>query len=147
MESVRAMFEIFVGCDGNWSAPEVEISGSSTAMAAFGRFLSGIADSCFLDIPISRGSFYPVSLPTIALDLAQDETGRLTVSVDNKALTLSGSSDAFEKLGRSLQNFFDDDTKIGEHFHFDYYEGNPNLNETSCNLVFLCARRSGDHSV
>ncbi len=96
--------------------------------------------SCLLDLSISRISNYPVSLPRIALELTQDDTGRLTVAVNEDALMVAGSNDAFEMLGRSLENFFDETTNFGEHFHFDYYEGNPNLNETSCSLVFLCDR-------
>jgi hypothetical protein len=134
------MSDIFVGCGENVHAPEIQISGAPNAMSAFGRFLRSMQSSCLLDVSTSRTSGYPVSLPRIALELTQDDTGRLNVALNEDVLMIAGSNDAFEMLGRSLEKFFDESTTSGEHFHFDYYEGNPNLNETNCCLIFMCDR-------
>lgn len=132
--------QIYITCDGDWENPEVQISGSSKALAIFGVLLNGVVTSINLKIPDLENKFYPVSVNIINIELEESGMDRLTVTIDQSSFKLRGTNNAFEKLGDSLINFFDDTSSVGEHFQLDYYEGNELLNETNCHLIFLCDR-------
>lgn len=132
--------QIYITCDGDRENPEVQISGSSTALVSFGSLLNSIAIPIHLDIPDLKNEFYPVSVNILNIEPEETGNNRLTVTFDKTNFKLRGTSNAFEKLGDSLINFFDEYSNIGKHFQLDYYEGNEVLNETNCHLIFLCDR-------
>lgn len=105
-----------------------------------GVFLNSVTDPTTLEVPALENEFYPVSVKTIIIEPVQSEDDRLTVTIDECNLNLTGTKVALNKLGDSLTNFFDDNSSIEEHFQLDYYEGNEVLNETSCHLIFICDR-------
>jgi len=132
------MTEILVASDGDWEKPEVQVSGTSKALADFGLLLNSIKDNTTIAIESLDSEYYPINVKVIILEILQSGNDRLTVMFDEDKFQLSGSNEAFNKLGDSLVNFFDDETSIGEHFQLDYYEGNQVLNKTNCHLIFLC---------
>ena len=134
------MAQIYVACDGDWKEPEVQISGSTKALASFGVMLNGVAGSLTLDVPVLENEYYPVSVNVLNIELDELGNDRLTITIDDTNFNLRGTNKAFNKLGYSLVNFFDDDSNVGEHFQLDYYEGNEVLNETNCHLIFICDR-------
>lgn len=134
------MAQIYVTCDGDWDEPEVQISGSAEALASFGMLLNGVTDLITLEISSLKNEFYPVSVNALIVEPGQSGHDRLTVTIDETSFKLIGTVCAFNKLGDSLVNFFDDNTIVGEHFQLDYYEGNDVLNETNCHLIFICDR-------
>ncbi len=70
----------------------------------------------------------------ISLD---ESTGpRLTVTIDESKFTIAGTNESLALLGENVE--FDEKTPDGYHFHMDYYEGNQELNETNCSLIFSC---------
>ena len=146
MTDLRLMNDIFVICEIRSDSAEVEISGSPNAMAAFGHFLRNITASCHLEVPTCDPSPYPLSLPRIAVEIAQDDTGRLTASVDQMALTISGAREVIANLGRSLQGFSDENTKAGTHFHLDHFDGSLNRSEMDCGLIFAVRPRPIERS-
>ena len=113
--------EIYVACDGDWDAPEVQISGSSKALADFGLLLNEARESISYTISDFDAGFYSVKIKTVNIELAQLENDRLTVKIDKSSFKLAGTRFAFNKLGDSLINFFDEQRNIGEHFQLDYY--------------------------
>ena len=132
--------QIHITCDGDWENPEVQISGSSRALASFGVLLNGVVTPIHLKIPDLENKFYPVSVNVLNIEPEESGTDRFTVTIDQTNFKLRGTNNAFEKLGDSLINFFDESSNVGEHFQLDYYEGNEVLNETNCHLIFLCDR-------
>jgi hypothetical protein len=62
----------------------------------------------------------------------------LTVKMIERHLIFSGTLKAFNKIGQSLNNFFEGDVEEGSHFHLDYYEENTILAQTNCHLIFMC---------
>ena len=129
---------INVYCDGNWDNPEVQISGSWEELVQLGSVINRINESIILDLPDIASEIYPVCLKRLFLDLDEEHNSRITVSIDEKQLTLTGTKEALSIIGESLTNYFDSDTKYGERIRFDYYEGNEVLNETNCVLLFVC---------
>ncbi|WP_419903989.1 Imm32 family immunity protein [Kiloniella sp.] len=134
------MSKIHVVCDGDWERPEVQISGSSMALSQLGILLSGINSHRRFSTNNSIDEIYAINIPTIILTFLDIGNDRLTVGIDQNSLRFSGTKKAFDILGDSLVNFFDDQTVVGEHFHLDYYEGNEVLNDTTCHLIFMCNR-------
>jgi len=130
--------QIKIVCDGDWDNPEVQISGTSNALAAFGSLLNTVNEPIVLNTLSCSNEYYPVEIKNIIIIPMESGGDRLTVVVDEVSFKLSGTNKAFEKLGDSLVNFFDSETSIGEHFQLYYYDGNQILNKTNCNLIFIC---------
>ena len=124
-------------CDGDWSAPEIQISGKPGDLAGLGRLLLKIQSSFEITTADAQDEYYPVQIKGVFFDLVEGLCDRLSVDVAAERLTLSGSKRAFEKLGESIVNSFDDLTPPDHHFHLDYFEGNGILNETDCELIFV----------
>lgn len=134
------MAQIYIMCDGDWAEPEVQVSGSAKALANLGKLLNSIVDPVDLKVPHLENEFYPVSVNVLNIYLDDSGNDRLTVTIDEARFTMRGTTLAFNKLGDSLLNFFDDGSSVGDHFQLDYYEGNEVLNETNCHLIFICDR-------
>ncbi|MEO3678410.1 hypothetical protein ABGI61_05165 [Rheinheimera sp. FR7-31] len=134
------MAQIYVACDGNWSEPEVQISGSAKDLADFGVFLNSVTESTSLEVPVLDSEFYPVSVKRIVIEPAGSGDDRIIVTIDEDNFNLTGTKVALNKLGDSLINFFDKNSITGEHFQLDYYEGNKVLSETNCHFIFICDR-------
>jgi len=134
------MTQIHVTCDGDWDEPEVQISGSAKALVSFGMLLNRVTGPITLEVPALENEFYPLSVNVLNIELEEAGDDRLTVTIDETKFDLRGNNKAFNKLGDSLVNFFDDTSIKGEHFQLDYYEGNEVLNETNCHLIFICDR-------
>ena len=134
------MFQLFVSSTENWEGPEVEVSGSAASMSKLGRIIKQLEGRQEIETCLEDDEFYPVSIPKLVVERVNDESDRLTVKVEESTLSLSGNAIALENLGDSLINFFNDDASIGEHFQLFYYEGNRELNKTSCELTFACDR-------
>lgn len=132
--------QVYVVCDGDWDKPEIRISGAARSLANLGVLMNGVSGCVMLDIPILKNEFYPISLSVLVIDLIDSENDRLTVVADKNKLKLTGTNLAFNKLGDSLINFFDDAANVGDHFQLDYFEGNEVLNDTSCHLIFISDR-------
>lgn len=130
--------EINVNCDGNWDKPEVQFSGSANTLANFGMLLNQVKETVNIATHALKNEFYPVVLQNLIIEPTSTGNDRLTIEIYNTSFKLSGTRLAFNKLADSLINFFDDESKFGDHFHLDYYEGNLVLNETNCHLVFMC---------
>ena len=132
--------QIYVAYDGDWSEPEVQISGSAKDLASFGTLLNAVTGRISLEVPALENQFYPISATILEIELDKLGNDRLTVSINETRFKLRGTRQALEKLGDSLIVFFDDDSSVGDHFQLDYYEGNEVLNKTNCHLIFICDR-------
>lgn len=135
------MIQIYAACDGNWSEPEVKVSGSAKFLSNnLGDLLNEVTNSISTSLSTSKDKFYPISIPTLVIELEYSGNEHLTVIVDKNQFILKGTNFAFNKLGDSLINYFYFGANVGEHFHLDYYEGNQILNYTNCHLIFVCDR-------
>ncbi len=134
------MSQVYIACDGDWDEPEVQISGSVEELNAFGKLLNSIEDRLVLEVSSLENEFYPVSIGALEIKPEKREGGRLTVTIDSKKFMLQGTNEAFNKLGDSLLNYFDDNSNVGDHFQLDYYDGNEVLDKTNCHLIFICDR-------
>ncbi len=130
--------DININCDGNWMSPEIQLSGSAKALAHLGSLLNEIKTPMKIHTVVLKNKFYPVSIDNLFINPKKSGNDRLSIKFDEENLQLEGTLIAINKIGDSLINFFDDESKIGDHFHLDYYEGNQVLNETNCRLVFIC---------
>lgn len=132
--------QVYVACDGDWKEPEIRVSGSAKSLADLGKLLNGVTGPITLKIPTLESEFYPVSMPTLVIELDHLGNDRLTVTIDESKFKLTGTNVAFNKLGDSLVNFFDAGASIGEHFQLDYFKGNEVLNDTNAHFIFICDR-------
>lgn len=124
-------------CDGDWSAPEIQISGKPGDLARLGRLLLQIQSSFEITTADAQDEYYPVQINFISFDLLDELCDLLSVNATAERLIFSGSKQAFAKLGESIVNSFDDLTPPDHHFHLNYFEGNGILNETACELIFV----------
>ena len=137
---INMIDKIYAAHDGDSEFPEIQISGAAASLIEFGVVLSNVESNLVLEIKNSGNKFFPVAINRININLFNNGNDRLTVSLDKDLLTIGGSNVAFKMLGDSLLNFFNVDVSVGEHFQLDYYEENQVLNETNCNLIFICDR-------
>jgi multidrug efflux pump subunit AcrB len=128
---------IHINTDADSKRPEIRISGSPAALADLGMLLKSIDRSVEIAVAPIAVEHYAVGLTQLAVLVDEAGSSRLTITTDDATLRLKGSRTGLAKLGESLTNFFDADTRSGEHFHLDPYEGNPLLEEASCALVVI----------
>ena len=130
---------MYLLCDGDWDHPEIEISDSSDNLVKLGTILNGLDKSLEIKASYQESEFYPYCLGNLVLNLMVKGDDLLTVKIAERHLILSGTLKAFNKIGQSLINFFEDDVKEGEHFHLDYSDGNTVPAQTNCHLIFMCS--------
>jgi hypothetical protein len=97
---------INVYCDGNWDNPEVQISGSWEELVQLGSVINRINESIILDLPDIASEIYPVCLKRLFLDLDEEHNSRITVSIDEKQLTLTGKTTYADWYERSTFNYW-----------------------------------------
>ena len=129
---------IFIHFDGDVSKPEIQISGSWSALSEFGYFLNQLNCSQSINLKILQNEFYSRSIKYLDICFENNGNGLLTVTLHDQTLNIAGNYVAINKLADSLIDFFDEDSEIQDHFHLDFYEGNNILNETDCTLIFIC---------
>jgi len=129
---------IEISTDGDWNAPQIQISGSQAALLSLGALLNDLTESSEFEFDAVISNAYDWAIPAVALCTTPFVDGLLQVSADEEFLRLLGDTDAFRKLGSSLVTFFSGDVPVGRHFHLDYYPGNQVLRSTTCSLIFLC---------
>jgi hypothetical protein len=66
------------------------------------------------------------------------EKSLIKISITNNRLIFEGPKSAFNILGRSLVNFFPEDSKKGDHFHLDDVGGNSLFAPPNYSLIFAC---------
>lgn len=138
---------MYILWDGSYSEPEIEISDSWSEMRQLGQFLINLNKDSILYGVHKKSKFYPKNLKIIKIILERNETynqeqlNLLKVFLDKDSLVFEGNKLAFRKLGQSLLNFFNEDSKNQEHFHLDYTEGDMLLAPTNCYLIFMCAKK------
>lgn len=128
---------ISIVCDGDWLQPEVQISGDLLNLLDFGKYLNKLDSSKILKTLECNCDYYPVHINELQLNFDELCNSRLTVDVSEHKLILTGTKIGYNKLGDSLFNFFDEESRPGDHFQLDYFEGNLNLNKTTCSLIFI----------
>ena len=124
--------------DGDNQMPEFEISGTAEMLSNLGKRLTEITEYFFEEGGSKQCTYFPHTLRGLSFSLRNPGNGLLDVVLDNDTLKFIGNKVALDKLGNSLINFFDEDTKAKDHFHLDYYEGNMMLNPTNYSLIFMC---------
>lgn len=116
-------------------------------MRQLGQFLINLNKDSILYGVHKESKFYSKNLKMIKIIFKRNETynhkklNLLKVFLDKDSLVLEGNKLAFIKLGQSLLNFFNKDSKNQEHFHLDYTEGDMLLAPTSCYLIFMCVKK------
>lgn len=133
---------MYILFDGNWNRPEIEISDSPSGLSKLGTLFLGISQDLTLHAEQVKSKFYPENLEAISIKLLPMESpggiSLIKIYITNNRLIFEGSQSAFNKLGMSLLNYFNEDSKKGEHFHLNYVEGDPLLAPTNCYVIFLC---------
>lgn len=133
---------MYILFDGNWNRPEIEISDSPSGLSKLGTLFLGISQDLTLHAEQVKSKFYPENLEAISIKLLPIESpggiSLIKIYITNNRLIFEGSQSAFNKLGMSLLNYFNEDSKKGEHFHLNYVEGDPLLAPTNCYVIFLC---------
>lgn len=124
--------------DGDNKMPEFEISGTADMLYNLGKRLMVITEDLFEEGGSKECPYYPHTLRGLSFSLRNSGNDLLDVVLDNETLKFTGNKLALDKLGNSLINFFNEDTKVKDHFHLDYYEGNMILNPTNYSLIFMC---------
>ena len=138
LEIIDMTTDIHIHCDGNWSKPEVQISGCAQAMVEFAEQLNKITTEQLFSNPVTENEFYPVGLKFLNIVPIKEGNDKLTITVEKSMFSIEGTTVALNLLADSLINFFDDETQINDHFHLDYYDRSDVLNETNCSLIFIC---------
>ncbi|WP_339733987.1 hypothetical protein [uncultured Gimesia sp.] len=129
-----------VAYDGDNDEPEVQISGEPEEYRDLGETLKVLGNSCDVEGFGEGDEYYPEVLRGLRLELTTTNSDTLlTIAICKQWLCLSGSTQAFVKLGQSLLNFFDEDVTNNAHLHLDYFEGNELLAPTTCHLTLECA--------
>jgi hypothetical protein len=132
---------MYIVCDGNWNNPEIEISDLSQNLIKLGELLLSINEDFNLHTVQTKSEFYAENIEAISIQLKQNKNAEqdlIKIFIDNKNLVFEGSKLAFDKLGMSLLNYFNENTQKGEHFHLSYSEGDALLAPTNCHIIFLC---------
>ena len=129
--------KIHILCDGDWNQPEIEISGRLEDLVELGSLLSHMMNSASINTTSLTCDFYPINIGLLELELSEQKSTRLTVNASKNKLSFSGTTEAYDLLGQSLLNFFNENSTSGEHFHLEYFEGNLNINETLCTFIFM----------
>ena len=130
------MESIFI--NGNLEDSEIEILGKVTALNALGNILNKVNTVTSFKLQTYSNKFYPKKFEFLQLIYHDDKTNRISIKIEGNKLILKGNSIAFNILGDSLNNFFNDESQKNDHFHIDYYNGNCVLNSTNISLVFMC---------
>lgn len=121
------------------SGSEVVLAGAAQALCDLGESLCDVSSAT--NLPTAG------DLKRIRLDWrSESSAGLLSLTLGSQELMIAGDSDAFDKLGESLQNVFRElieiDARshaIAPHLHVD--EAWPNMVERSnCSLVFQLDR-------
>ncbi|MEG4799418.1 hypothetical protein QUB63_04610 [Microcoleus sp. ARI1-B5] len=133
---------MYILFDGNWDKPEIEISDSSQGLIKMGQLLASISKDFKLYADKEDSEFYAENLELVSMRLSPSRKGEqldlLKTFIFNNELVFEGSQLAFHNLGRSLLNYFSEDSKKGNHFHLDYIEGySLLLAPTNCHLIFM----------
>lgn len=131
---------ISVSHDGDGARPEVQVSGTGAALVQLASMFDGTRSSVSIKLSHQKEEHYPVSLEKLVIDRDQSRSnGLVKVELSRSQLLFSGSEIALMKICRSLENFFGEECKAGDHFQLDYYPGNQVLDETPITLIFACA--------
>lgn len=133
---------MYILCDGNWDRPEIEISDSSQGLIKLGKSFLTISQNLKFHACKKTSEFYSESFEGILVRLSQSKNANksdwINIFIENKYLIFEGNRFAFYKLGMSLLNYFNENSKKNEHFHLDYVEGTSLLAPTKCCIIFLC---------
>ncbi|OSI06697.1 Uncharacterised protein [Neisseria animaloris] len=124
--------------NGNPENSQIEISGTVVSFNVLGDILNKITTMTSFKLQTFSNKFYPKKFEFLQLIYQDDETNRISIETEDDKLIIKGNSVAFNMLGDSLSNFFDEESKKDDHFHIDYYDGNDMLNPTNISLVFIC---------
>ena len=130
------MESIFI--NGNLEDSEIEVLGKVSALNALGNILNKVNTVTLFKLQTCSNKFYHKKFEFLQLIYHDDKTNRISIKIEGNRLILKGNSIAFNILGDSLNNFFDDESQKNDHFHIDYYDGNDVLNPTNISLVFIC---------
>jgi len=126
--------------DGDHEQPEIEFSGNLKQLRSFGQNLLRVHSSFQLHLTEGISEYYPEAITSVSFNLLTSDmssNGKLKILLHKKEIFFEGSEDAFNKLGRSLLNFFDEDSVNGDHIHFSYIEGDPLLAPTECSIIIV----------
>jgi hypothetical protein len=138
---------MYILCNGNWNNPEIEISSSPVGLIELGSFFLSVDRDCEIKSEPIISRFYSENFEKLKIlfvknDLQEQErVDLLKVFVEQKQIIFQGGKIAFNNLGDSILNYFDMESKNGDHFHLDYIEGDMLLAPTNCHLIFLCKRQ------
>jgi hypothetical protein len=133
---------MYILFDGNWNRPEIEISDSASGLSKLGTLFLGISQDLTIPAEQVKSKFYPENLDAISIKLlpmeSPAEKSLINIYITNNRLIFEGSKSAFNILGRSLVNFFPEDSKKGDHFHLDDVGGNSLFAPPNYSLIFAC---------
>lgn len=130
---------IYVSHDGDATSPEVQISGSGSALVMLATAFEGTKRNVSLQLSHRPNKYYPISLEEliVACDDSRPD-GLVQVDLAGSGISFTGEKSALRKISDSLRNVFSARSGVGEHFQLDYYPGNQTLAETSITLIFAC---------
>lgn len=128
-----------VSSSSDVSNPEVEVSGQATEFVCLGEKLIEGKPSICLESSGAVDRFYPVELKSLkcVVDSKSAPPARIRLTVENKALLITGDNKALRNLGQSLINVFTG-AEVDEHMHLEHYEGNQLVAPSGCSVVFTC---------
>lgn len=131
--------DISVSHDGDADRPEVQISGSGSALALLAAAFDGTQSNASLQLSRRQSKYYPASLEQLIVACDDSRSDELVqVNLTESGLIFIGAKAALLKISDSLRNVFSAKSEVGDHFQLDYYPGNQVLDETSITLIFTC---------
>lgn len=126
---------IFISASTHTRPPEVEISGKRADLFEFGRQLLELSKSTRISLPKADSRFYPLAMQSLNLEVAKPGDGRISMMLDESSFSITGSIEAFGKLGSSIMGVFQAETFDGQHIHLDYFEGDDLIAEANCSVI------------
>ena len=103
------MESIFI--NGNLEDSEIEVLGKVSALNALGNILNKVNTVTLFKLQTCSNKFYPKKFEFLQLIYHDDKTNRISIKIEGNRLILKGNSIAFNILGDSLNNFFDDESQ------------------------------------
>ncbi len=109
--------------DGNETDPELMVSASAATITALGERLCDVTAAVVLPAAPSESTAWRRSLDWLRIELGDDESGSLRLSVSGDCLTICADAATLRRLGKSLVSVFERGAVAGAHLHFDAIAG------------------------
>ena len=125
--------QIIINSSGNKTDPEVEMLADSKNYKLLSSGFQEAQSEIKLILSTEESPFYPISLLYLVIKPLEESSGLLMLRLEEELMEIAGDRKAFANFGETLLNL--SKSRIGQHFHIDYYDGNGIVDITNISMT------------